>query len=165
MQNLVINIPPDIYLLYFNQIYSYKPLVNPLTSLDVTVINEITDDDLNNGYIYLIRNKHNNTPYIGQSKCFKKLGDKYVKKSMDERFKQHMYRAFNLKTQNECQKFYQAVRQYGREAFELIILDKCPLTILNSRERYWIRKYNSKKRGYNIHRGGKKKPQAYRKHR
>lgn len=119
------------------------------------------ETDLSYGYIYCITNIRNNAKYIGQTKCFKIRNGVTSAKNPEERFRQHLSRAFGEKTQNECQKFYEAIREYGKDAFVFTIVEKCSMLDLNKRERYYIKLWNTKRKGYNISRGGKKKPAAY----
>lgn len=53
-------------------------------------------------------------------------------------------------------KFKNALKKYGREYFEKIILEECDYEILNDRERFWIKKLNATddRIGYNISIGG-----------
>lgn len=54
-------------------------------------------------------------------------------------------------------KFYYALKKYGYENFNKIILEDCSFydkDFLDSREKYWINFYNSIQNGYNIKEGG-----------
>lgn len=86
--------------------------------------------------IYAHRNKLNNKYYIGQtiqepSKRWR-CGEGYV----------------------HCQKFYNAIKKYGWNNFEHIILCKCNSSDADTLEKYYIKKYDSVKNGYNISFGG-----------
>lgn len=50
--------------------------------------------------------------------------------------------------------FHQALRKYGEENFEWIILEECDDTLLNEREIYWIKEKDTYNNGYNETRGG-----------
>lgn len=44
--------------------------------------------------------------------------------------------------------------KYGEENFTINILEECPINLLDEREEYWIKKYDSIKNGYNQKTGG-----------
>lgn len=47
-----------------------------------------------------------------------------------------------------------AIYKYGLENFSIDIIEECPPEILNEKEKYWIKYYNSYKKGYNATEGG-----------
>jgi group I intron endonuclease len=155
IMNLDLSFLKDTSLYKNNLCYPIK-----LNNLNVQLDNNFDKDK---GYIYCITNIKNKLKYIGQTKCYKKINGKFANKNPEDRFKQHLTKAFNKKTMNDCQKFYTAIREYGKELFYFEILEKCLLNDINKREKYYIRKYNTKKNGYNISRGGKKKSSSYKK--
>ena len=57
---------------------------------------------------------------------------------------------------SECAVFFKALKKYGWDNFEHIILEKDipTLELANEREQYWIKYYNSKNNGYNLSDGG-----------
>lgn len=94
------------------------------------------------GHIYKITNTINGKIYIGQTI-----------KSVEKRFQQH---------KNNSNKpyfsqivLYQAFNKYGIENFICEELEECPLEILDEREKYWIKFYNSYIDGYNSTLGGR----------
>lgn len=95
---------------------------------------------MNNIGIYCIKNKINNKVYIGLSK------------NLERRKIQHIsclrggYH-FNTKLQN-------AFNKYGEENFEWSILEYTDLDSLSDKEVYYIKKFNSVEKGYNIENGG-----------
>lgn len=107
-------------------------------------------EDSDKGEIYMIVNKINNKMYIGQTKCIisnRKYGAK-------QRWNVHKYRAIN--SSNDCNFFYNAIRKYGNENFELSVLIKCKLEELDFYETKYIKEYNTiYPSGYNIETGGK----------
>lgn len=93
--------------------------------------------------IYRIYNTINNKSYIGQSKNIKK------------RILYHHLCDFN--NPNNCcyeNKFYQAIRKYGLDNFEVEILVLCKEEDLNENEIRLIGKFDSFKNGYNSTEGG-----------
>lgn len=86
--------------------------------------------------IYKITNLINNKIYIGQSK------------QIEVRWQQH-------KTSNKHYAIYNAFKKYGIDNFKFEIIEECPEDILNEREKYWIKFYNSlSPNGYNMTLGG-----------
>lgn len=96
--------------------------------------------------IYCIKNLVNGKVYIGQSVNIKR------------RIKDHFVRAFSCnKSNDEYDKpLGRAIRKYGKENFEVTIIEECEKEKLNEREIYWIKFYNStdKECGYNLSEGG-----------
>jgi len=93
--------------------------------------------------IYMVVNLINQHKYIGQSKNIKK------------RFKQHHLCDYN-NTNNCCYntKFYQALRKYGLDNFEVIILELCEENELDALEQKYIKQFDTFKNGYNSTEGG-----------
>ena len=99
------------------------------------------------GYIYKFTNRINDKVYIGQTY------------NLQTRLNSHKSKALNTKN-----KFYNAVRKYGWENFELSILSTITAntkeelsTLLDKLEIEYIRQYNSYKSGYNSTLGGHSK--------
>lgn len=84
--------------------------------------------------IYKIENKNNHKCYIGQAI------------DINRRFKQHL-RSFDSKVDY-------AIQTEGKEHFDFSIIEECEISVLNEREQYWIKYYNSYEKGYNQTRGG-----------
>jgi group I intron endonuclease len=114
------------------------------------------------GEIYCITNTETGERYIGQTTCMKKRDGRLVPLGADHRFKQHVKNAMSDSPERKtaCRKLYKAIRRYGEERFKLDVLETCGLKDLNQKERYYIRKYDSIKGGYNIARGGKPRPKT-----
>ena len=92
--------------------------------------------------IYCFENKINNKKYIGQSVKIK------------TRIKQHIDCSKNKNYIGYNTKFYKALRKYGIDNFNIIILEECEESKLDEREIYWIEFYDTYKNGYNSNRGG-----------
>lgn len=99
--------------------------------------------------IYGLRNKVNDKWYIGQS--------------IDIHHRWN--NAYKLMHCEYQKKIYRALKKYGYDAFDKVILEECveDMNILNQREEYWILYYNSIKNGYNIRLAGRS-PMYGRKH-
>lgn len=90
------------------------------------------------GVIYKITNKINNKVYIGQTT-----------RSIKKRFSRHC-------NEKSCAAIHMAIKKYGKENFEITILQNCDnKKDLNKKEKYFIKYFNSKiPNGYNICSGG-----------
>ena len=88
--------------------------------------------------IYKITNKINGKAYVGQSV------------HIEERWRQH-------KNQHSDSLIHQAIKKYGIDNFIFEVLEECEndKQILNAREEYWIKHFNTiKPNGYNKTSGG-----------
>lgn len=99
------------------------------------------------GYIYKFTNRINDKVYIGQTY------------NLQTRLNSHKSKALNTKN-----KFYNAIRKYGWENFELSILSTITAntkeelsSLLDKLEIEYIKQYNSYKSGYNSTLGGHSK--------
>ena len=90
------------------------------------------------GLIYKIINDINDKIYIGKT-CT----------TLDHRWNQHLY-SYQVEDWN----LYKAMRKYGIEHFTIIKIEQIDNNLLNEREIYWIKYYNSYKNGYNMTEGG-----------
>lgn len=93
-------------------------------------------------YIYIIINKINHKRYIGQTS-----------KTIEKRFKKHIYDSFNG---NRQQAIHHAIRKYGVENFEIRIIARCDsFKEANHREELCIKLYKTMSpNGYNLMEGG-----------
>ena len=74
--------------------------------------------------------------YIGQTRY-----------SLEFRWRQHQHKKDNTY-------FHNAIRKYGAENFECEILEECDAELLDSKEIFYIAKYNTFEKGYNLTIGG-----------
>lgn len=88
------------------------------------------------GYIYKITNKVNGKSYIGQTRY-----------TVEFRWRQHIHKKDNVY-------FHNAIHKYGIDNFTIETLEECDYKDLDSREIYYIAKYNTFKEGYNLTIGG-----------
>jgi hypothetical protein len=102
--------------------------------------------------IYLIENTINNKKYIGTTK--KMYGN--INFGYENRFKHHMTNAFIKSKENDCPRFYNAIRKYGKDNFRVELLKSCSMEERGHYEKYYIDFYKSydDKYGYNISLGG-----------
>lgn len=90
------------------------------------------------GYIYIVTNDINNKVYIGQTI-----------NPLNIRFREHLWKSRRHKS-----KFYNAIRKYGEEHFKISLVEECEQLLLNEREKFYIKKYDSFHNGYNSTLGG-----------
>ena len=109
-------------------------------------------EDLNNGQIYLIKNKINQKCYIGQALCFTGLNNN--RWGSIGRWNSHVREA-TKSNQDHCILLNNAIRKYGENNFEIRTLIKCKKEDLDKNEEKFIFEYNSiKPYGYNLKVGG-----------
>lgn len=88
--------------------------------------------------IYKITAKHNGKIYIGQSV------DIY------NRWKSHWKQV----NRGDSDYLHNAMRKYGKDGFIFEIIEECSLDVINEREKFWIKFYDSYNTGYNLTLGG-----------
>lgn len=101
------------------------------------------------GRIYLIKNKVNDKPYIGETLT-----------SIDKRFKQHLNQAFYERSTCYNCRLHKAIREFGKDVFYIEELE-CITSIdrkelkqmLKKLEKEYIKKYDSFENGYNSNSG------------
>lgn len=95
--------------------------------------------------IYKITNKTNGKIYVGQSI------------DIEERWKQHRWKAFNCNEIGYHSAIHAAMRKHGLDNFVYEVLEQCAAEELDEKERYWINLLNCvAPNGYNILSGGQK---------
>lgn len=98
------------------------------------------------GFIYKVTNKTNGKIYIGMTI-----------NSIEYRFNQHFRELkYELKHKSNRSYFHNALNKYGKDNFEVEMLEEVDESKLADREIYWIEKLNStdKSVGYNLSNGG-----------
>ena len=122
------------------------------TNIENEYDNYNLQDDLNNGNIYLIKNRTNNKCYIGQALCYTGLNNN--KWGTFGRWKSHIREA--LKTDKDhCVALNNAIRKYGADNFDITTLMKCHKDELDEYEVKFVKEYDSiQPNGYNIKYGG-----------
>lgn len=92
--------------------------------------------------IYKIENKITKKCYIGQSV------------DIDKRWRREIADAFNSNSRAYNYPLSQAIRKYGIDNFDFLVLEECKREELNYKEKFWIQYYNSFFNGYNQTLGG-----------
>lgn len=87
------------------------------------------------GVIYKATSKITHLSYIGQAKNFEKRKAQHLKA-------------------NDNYTFHRELRHQGANNFDWTILEECENHLLNEREIYWIKYYNTYGNGYNMTKGG-----------
>lgn len=88
--------------------------------------------------IYMFTNNKNGMSYIGQST------------NIDRRYQEHKTRK-----KEEQTFFHDAIQKFGFDNFSFQILEECSVADLNEREKYYIKKYQTRyPNGYNLTSGG-----------
>lgn len=101
------------------------------------------------GYIYKIINIKNQKIYIGQT----------TKKRPTDRFSQHKYFALHPQQEKSISYLHRAMKSDGIDNFKFEIIEQVDNLLLNEREKYWIKQYNSlTPNGYNLTVGGQGTP-------
>lgn len=95
--------------------------------------------------IYKITNNITNKCYIGQTINFKK------------RISSHLDLYKNKDSKGAQRPMYKDMRKYGIDNFTFEVLEECKESCSNEREEYYIKKFNSVKKGYNHEQSGKHK--------
>lgn len=91
---------------------------------------------MSTGIIYLIINKENGHKYVGQTT-----------QPMNKRWQQHIQEAMRMSDKP----LHRAMRKHGNHNFMIKEIDECNVNLLNEREEYWIKQYNTfeSAEGYN----------------
>lgn len=120
-------------------------------------MNEILKDNSSVvGHIYLITNIQNNKRYVGQTLSHRKNRGKYRPFGYIGRFNDHMSEALCNSKKKQCTYLNNAIRSYGKEAFQVELLLVCPRQELDAQERKHIEDYATLyPNGYNLTCGGK----------
>ena len=102
--------------------------------------------------IYKITNVANDKIYIGKTKEY--YGNQYF--GIEGRLKQHMINAFTKSKYNDCPRFYNAIRKYGKDSFVIELLEETNENEVNNSEIFYINLLGSTDDniGYNISLGG-----------
>jgi group I intron endonuclease len=103
--------------------------------------------------IYIITCSTTKKSYVGQAVTHILNRKKYQRYGMKKRFDCHISEAFSSK-KNQCHYLNSAIRKYGEESFELMLLDVCKLRDGDEVEEFYIKIHNTLfPNGYNLKTG------------
>ena len=115
------------------------------------------EESINTGVIYMITNSENSLKYIGRAKSYsiRKNGN-ITKHGANGRLKSHWGKVNIGKM--EIPLLYNDMKKYGKDAFNIKVLEVCLLSDINKREEELILQYETYKpeKGYNMFIGDKK---------
>lgn len=124
----------NIYMLIWSSYYSKR--VNEL-AVRVLGSNPICG-------IYRITNIQTQQAYVGQAKDIR------------ERYRDHVKAGLGIDTPGQ-NKLYTNMLKYGVDNFTFELLEECPATELDAKEKYWIEFYDTYNNGLNSNRGNSNK--------
>jgi hypothetical protein len=105
--------------------------------------------------IYKIICKTTNKKYIGQAVSHILNSGKYRRYGMIRRFNGHVSEAFSNK-KNQCHYLNNAIKKYGKDDFEIELLDRCKIEDSDNIEAYYIKHFGTMfPNGYNLKLGTK----------
>jgi len=117
------------------------------------------EETINTGVIYKITNTITNKIYIGKAFSYEKHGKRPLSKYGSlGRFRRHCSNAMN-NNDDECPLLYKAIREYGKECWNIETLEICNKQDLKIKENEYILREQSYliEKGYNIMIGDKNK--------
>lgn len=125
----------------------------------LTLIDEVHDlPDCILGEVYMIRNKLNGLMYIGQTVSHRLNHSRYRPYGYLRRFKAHISEALCNTKKHQCSCVANAIRKYGPNNFECILLSRCEREHLDDMEARYIADHNTiHPFGYNLAPGGRTK--------
>ena len=108
------------------------------------------------GQIYLIKNTITNKNYVGQTLSHRKNHKKYRPFGFIGRFKDHLSEAICNTKKKQCTYLNNAIRLYGKDAFQVELIFTCPKEELDQYEEKYIKEHDTLyPNGYNLTIGGK----------
>lgn len=103
--------------------------------------------------IYQITCLETNKSYVGQAVSHILNTGKYRRYGMEARFRCHVSEAFSKK-KNQCHYLNNAIKKYGVDNFEIVLLEKVSLEDSDNRESFFIEQRNTMfPNGYNLKHG------------
>lgn len=113
--------------------------------------------NIDKGEIYMVTCKVTGLGYVGQASNY--ITSNKQKWGASGRWTRHCYDAFIEGRGDYTNEFHKAIREYGKDNFELKVLCECDAEDMDEQEAFYIKKYNTlHPNGYNMTEGvfGKK---------
>lgn len=123
---------------------------------EIPVDDRVLDDrTLVRGVIYCIEHTESGKQYIGQTVTHRLNKGKYRPYGIRRRYAEHCSNALiNTKTA-QSPALYNAIREHKPEAFTISELERCDISAMDTRERYWIDQHSTLyPAGFNLTTGG-----------
>jgi len=89
---------------------------------------------MSQGLIYAIYNKETGQYYIGQTNT-----------ELNKVWKEHLQESSKMNPSP----LHRSIRKYGAGKFNIRVIEECSIGILDDRELYWVKEYDSHNNGYN----------------
>lgn len=117
----------------------------------------LNERDLVKGVIYCIEHTVTGKKYVGQTLTHRLNKGKYRPYGIRRRYAEHVSNALRNTKPSQSTCLYNAIREFGAEAFTIHELEQCEIATLDSKERFYIDQQGSLyPAGYNLTTGGAK---------
>ena len=118
--------------------------------------NVLLDNSQVKGLIYIITNNETQKQYVGQTLTHRKNHEKYRPFGIEGRFQDHLSEAICNTKKKQCTYLNNAIRHYGKDAFQVSLVYECSKEELDENEKKYIEEYKTLyPNGYNLTNGGK----------
>lgn len=122
---------------------------------DLSLVDVNKPPDYVMGQIYIVTCKTTSMSYIGKTKTHRRDGNKWRIHGFEKRWVDHLSEAINNVKENQCTYLNNAIRKYGKDDWDIILIHECELDILNAQESLFIKERNTlTPGGYNLTGGG-----------
>lgn len=112
-------------------------------------------DDLHKGEIYMVKHRETGKTYIGQARKY--VSENNNKWGTNGRWKSHIREAMSVTVKDHCRLLNQAIREFGKDSFDVTKLCDCELEKMDELESSYIKQYDTlAPNGYNLTTGGGK---------
>ena len=120
-----------------------------MANQDEIILETLTEENENTGVVYRITNTINNKKYIGSTSSYRKYRGKLIKFGGLKRFEEHIHDALK---DRKTSKFYNAINEFGKDAFKYEQILICDKDNLNDYEIYYTILENTTNDdiGYNV---------------
>jgi len=114
----------------------------------------MAEEDYTKGDIYMVTSKTTGLSYIGAAKKY--MGENLQKWGTHGRWVRHVLDSGKESRAEYNSVFHTAIRELGKDDFEVKTIDECLIEELDEKETYYIKHYNTlHPNGYNMTEGGR----------